>query len=94
MNERAIAHRRWSSDDVKHFVRPVYFGITSSHVLMGVAAATAHIMRVPTYTRATIDNLMSTGNLRFIQSESIKGRIAAYDQWAFDAIPLDSLFIE
>lgn len=41
MSERAITHRRWSIDDVKHFVRPVYFGFTSSQVLMGVAAVTA-----------------------------------------------------
>ena len=40
MSERTLTHRRWSVDDVKHFVRPVYFGFTSSQVLMGIAAVT------------------------------------------------------
>ena len=43
-----------------------------------VAAATAAYLRFPTYTRATINDLMSTGNLRLIRSDPIRAAISAY----------------
>ena len=43
-----------------------------------VAAATAAYLRFPTYTRATINDLMSTGNLRLIRSDQIRAAISAY----------------
>ena len=35
-------------------------------------------LRFPTYSRTTINDLMATGNLRLLRSESVRGSIAAY----------------
>ena len=43
-----------------------------------VAAATASYLRFPTYTRATINDLMSTGNFRLIRSDQIRAAISVY----------------
>lgn len=42
------------------------------------AAATAAYLRFPTYTRSTIGDLMSTGNLRLIESDEIRALLSDY----------------
>ena len=52
--------------------------INSSADEFVVAATTAAYLRFPTFTRATINDLMSTGNLRLIRSVSIRAAISEY----------------
>lgn len=42
------------------------------------AAATAAYLRFPTYTRSTISDLMSTGNLRLIKSDVVRALLSSY----------------
>lgn len=52
--------------------------ITASPRDFVTAATTAAYLRFPTYTRATINDLMSTGNLRLIEDDRIRSSISDY----------------